>query len=290
MALQSTTEAAVTTVDELVESNLPLVGHLVRETLGKVPGHVNRDDLTSAAMMALVLAAQAFNTDRGVPFARYAAIRIRGALLDELRGMDWAARSVRTRAREVDAVRTQLTAALHRSPSPAEVAAAMGISTSELSNLDGDVARAQTLSLEGFAPETGPAIVPDQHDGPEALLVLREQLGYLHDAIELLPERLRFVITAYFFEQRQMAEIGAELGVTESRVSQLRADALAMLRDGLNTHLEPTAKTTPRSKRAGAACDAYAQAIGTGTVKTRLARTNHRGDIHPNTLTAARIA
>jgi RNA polymerase sigma factor for flagellar operon FliA len=290
MALQSTTEAAVTTVDELVESNLPLVGHLVRETLGKVPGHVNRDDLTSAAMMALVLAAQAFNTDRGVPFARYAAIRIRGALLDELRGMDWAARSVRTRAREVDAVRTQLTAALHRSPSPAEVAAAMGISTSELSNLDGDVARAQTLSLEGFAPETGPAIVPDQHDGPEALLVLREQLGYLHDAIELLPERLRFVITAYFFQQRQMADIGAELGVTESRVSQLRADALAMLRDGLNTHLEPTAKTTPRSKRAGAACDAYAQAIGTGTVKTRLARTNHRGDIHPNTLTAARIA
>jgi RNA polymerase sigma factor for flagellar operon FliA len=87
------TSAAVT---ELVEQNLPLVGHLVREILAKVPAHVRRDDLTSAAMMALTLAAQGFDAERGVPFARYAAIRIRGALVDELRGMDWAARSVRT--------------------------------------------------------------------------------------------------------------------------------------------------------------------------------------------------
>src|SRR4051812_47780113 len=189
-------------VDELVEQNVPLVGYLVREMLARVPAHVSRDELTSAGMMALVVAAQGFDAGRGVPFARYAAIRIRGALLDELRGMDWAARSVRTRGREVDTVRNQLTVALRRTPRPDEVAAALGISSIELAALDNDIARANPLSLQGFAPETGPDALPDHHDGPEAMLLLREQLGYLHDAIELLPDRLRFVITEYFFAQR----------------------------------------------------------------------------------------
>jgi RNA polymerase sigma factor for flagellar operon FliA len=264
--------------EQLIEAHLPLVGHLVRETLGKVPAHVNRDDLTSAAMMALVVAAQGFDPDRGVPFARYAAIRIRGALLDELRGMDWAARSVRTRARELDAVRTQLTAALRRTPTPEETAAAAGISPTELAAHDADLARAHTLSLEGFAPDTGPAIIADHHHGPETLLLMREQLGYLHDAIALLPHRLRHVVTAYFFDQRPMAEIGAELGVSESRVSQLRAEALTILRDGLNTHLDPTALTPARTKRAATTRTHYAQALATGTTKTRLAKTNHNGE------------
>jgi RNA polymerase sigma factor for flagellar operon FliA len=276
MAPSTPIDPARASVNQLVEQNLPLVGHLVREMLAKVPAHVSRDELTSAAMMALVVAAQGFDTDRGVPFARYAAIRIRGALLDELRGMDWAARSVRTRAREVEAVRSQLAAALRRSPNTTEIAAAMGISTAELSALDGDLARAQTLSLHSFAPETGPDIIPDRGHGPEALLLLREQLGYLHDAIDALPERLHTVITGYFFQNRQMADIGNELGVTESRVSQLRAEALTMLRDGLNTHLEPTATPTARTKRAQTNQHAYAHAIATNsTLTTRLARTTH---------------
>src|SRR3954452_3697028 len=98
-------------VNGLVEENLPLVGHLVRELLGKVPLHVSRDDLTPAGIMAGVVAAQGYQPERGVPFARYASIRIRGALLDELRSMDWAARSVRTQAREMDNVQHQLAAA-----------------------------------------------------------------------------------------------------------------------------------------------------------------------------------
>ena len=284
------TDPAIARANQLVEQNLPLVGHIVRETLARVPAHVNRDDLTSAGMMALVVAAQGFDADRGVPFARYAAIRIRGAIVDELRGMDWAARSVRTRAREVEAVRTQLTAALRRFPNPDEVASAMGISAAELGAVEGDVARAHTLSLEGFAPESGPAVVPDHGRGPEALLVLREQLGYMHDAVELLPERLRFVVTAYFFEQRQMAEIGAELGVSESRVSQLRAEALVMLRDGINAQFEPSPEPTPLRKRSGAARQAYADALGAGTVKSRLARTNIQGETHSYALAGARIA
>jgi RNA polymerase sigma factor for flagellar operon FliA len=284
MASRLFLDSATARVNQLVEQNLPLVGHLVRETLARVPAHVNRDDLTSAAMMALVVAAKGFDAELGVPFARYAAIRIRGGLLDELRNMDWAVRSVRTRAREVDAIRGQLTSALRRSPRPAEVASAMGISTSDLSTVDGDVVRAQVLSFQGFAPESGPAVVAERGNGPEAILVLREQLGYLHEAIDLLPDRLRFVVTAYFFEQRQMADIGAELGVSESRVSQLRADALTMLRDGLNTQLEPTAKSTPRSKRAGAALHAYAEAMSASTVNNRLGRTNLLGEMQRSRL------
>ena len=269
------------TADELVETNLPLVGHLVREVLSRVPAHVSRDDLTSAGMMALVIAAQGFDAERGVPFARYAAIRIRGALLDDLRSMDWAARSVRTQAREMENVLHQLTAALGRSPRPAEVAAALGVSVGELESLQYDVNRARTLSLQGFAPETGPELLAESSAGPEALLLFREKLGYLHESIEQLPERLRFVVIACFFEQRQMSDIGAELGVSESRVSQLRAEALRMLKDAMDSQLEPSAVETKKlTSRAAANRAAYLQAVASeSSLASRLAMTTSTGDV-----------
>jgi RNA polymerase sigma factor for flagellar operon FliA len=285
-----------TTSDDLVEANLPLVGHLVREVLAKVPLHVSRDELTSAGMMALVVAAQSYDAERGVPFVRYASIRIRGALLDELRSMDWAARSVRTHAREMEAVEHQLAAALGRTPKPQEIAAALGVSVSELENLQYDVARARTLSLQGFAPETGPELVAETSAGPEALLLFREKLGYLHQAIESLPERLRFVVIAYFFEQRQMSEIGAELGVTESRVSQLRAEALRALRDGMNSQLEPEAVPAPKpGQRTSSARKNFLRAVAeNGSLDSRLSITNPWGEVlpdaRPRTEEHARIA
>ncbi|HJQ42732.1 MAG TPA: sigma factor, partial [Jatrophihabitantaceae bacterium] len=103
-------------VDDLICGHLPLVGHIVREVLGRVPAHVNRDDLMSAGMLALTLAAKSFDPTRGVPFTSFAGIRIRGALTDELRSMDWASRAVRGRAREVESARESLTAALGRTP------------------------------------------------------------------------------------------------------------------------------------------------------------------------------
>ncbi|MGH8963336.1 MAG: sigma-70 family RNA polymerase sigma factor, partial [Jatrophihabitantaceae bacterium] len=115
-----------TDVDELVRSHLPLVGHLVREMLGRVPAHVNRDDLISAGMLALVTSAQGYDPTRGVPFGRFAAIRIRGGLTDELRTMDWASRAVRGKAREIDTVRNELAATLGRTPERAEIAQTMG--------------------------------------------------------------------------------------------------------------------------------------------------------------------
>src|SRR5436190_6421656 len=94
-------------LDELVRSHLPLVGHLVRELLSRVPAHVSRDDLASAGMAALAAAAKGFDPSRGIPFSAFATTRIRGGLLDELRGLDWASRSVRSRARRIEAAEQQ---------------------------------------------------------------------------------------------------------------------------------------------------------------------------------------
>jgi RNA polymerase sigma factor for flagellar operon FliA len=218
---------------------MPLVGHLVREMLARVPAHVNRDDLLSAGYAALVAAARGFDDARGVPFARFAAARVRGALLDELRGLDWASRSVRQRARRTDGARQELTAQLGRTPTAAEVAAHLGCTVEDIESADDDVQRAVVFSLQGFATSGADDIVTEPSAGPEELLVRRERLGYLRHAVDVLPERLRAVITGYFFEERPMAQIAVELGVTESRVSQLRAEALALLKDGLNTHLDP---------------------------------------------------
>lgn len=266
-------------IEALVRDNLALVGHIVRETMTRLPAHIGRDDLTSAGMTALVLSAQGYDESRGVPFARFAAIRIRGALVDELRSMDWASRSVRGRAREVEAARNQLAVTLGRSPRPHEVAETLGFSVSELGSIDADVHRASVLSLQGFAPETGAAMVADAQRGPEQLVLDREQLGYLHDAIAELPERLRHVVQAYFFEQRQMADIAAELGVTESRISQLRAEALKLLRHGLASAEPEFAAPAEPTGRAGARVASYAAAVAArGTLSTRLMKSNAFGE------------
>jgi RNA polymerase sigma factor FliA len=267
-------------IEDMVRSHLPLVGHLVREMLGRVPAHVSREDLVSAGMAALAGAAKSFDPTRGTPFGSFATTRIRGALLDELRGLDWASRSVRSRARRVDTAQQELTATLGRTPTPQEVAEALGVGVDEIKSVDEDVQRAVVLSLQGFAAGTAEDLVPERAAGPEDMLLHREKIGYLHHAIEALPERLQHVVTAYFFEERPMLEIAAELGVTESRVSQLRAEALVLLRDGLNSHLDP--QLVDEHERPGG-CVArrreayYAQIAAHSDLRSRLAMTDQDG-------------
>lgn len=268
-------------IELLVKENMPLVGYLVKERLARVPAHVNRDDLLSAGQLALVLSAQAFDAERGVPFPRFAAIRIRGALIDELRGMDWATRSVRGRAREIDAVRARFTTATGNPPDNSIIAAAMGITVGELDAVQSDLVRANLLSLQGFSAEILAGLRCEVTDGPESLLLKREQLGYLHDAVRELPDRLRFVVCAYFFEQRQMSEIAVDLSVTESRVSQLCTEATALLRDGINSQLNPGAlDQRPRSRRATHTRESYFLAIaGSGTIASRLSQSSVDGEM-----------
>jgi RNA polymerase sigma factor for flagellar operon FliA len=225
--------------EALIERHMALVGHIVRETVSRVPSHVDRDDLTSAGLAALVQAAHAYDADRGVPFTRYAATRIRGAIVDELRSIDWASRSVRRRARELDATRTRLAAALGRPANDAEVASAAGLSIEEVGANDEDVARAQVLSLHASDDVDLGELLVSPTPSPEVLAEHRERLTYLSEAVSELPERLRVVVEQYFLAERPMAEIAAALGVSESRVSQMRAEALILLRDALNHELEP---------------------------------------------------
>ena len=267
-------------IEDLVRDHLPLVGHLVREMLGRVPAHVSREDLISAGMAALAGAAKNFDPARGTSFSTFAATRIRGSLLDELRGLDWASRSVRSRARRADTARQELTAQLKRTPTRGELAEAIGISVEELTSIDEDVQRAVVLSLQGFAAGTAEDMVHERTAGPEDLLLHRERIGYLHHAIEALPDRLKRVVTAYFFEERPMLEIAHELGVTESRVSQLRAEALTLLKDGMNSHLDPeliSAAERPGGCLARRREAYYAQIGAQGDLASRLLRTTTSG-------------
>jgi RNA polymerase sigma factor for flagellar operon FliA len=270
-----TAAATLADRDALVTEHLPLVGHLVREFMHRLPAHVNRDDLVSAGTVGLVLSARSFDPTRGVPFARFAAIRIRGALTDELRSMDWASRAVRSRAREVETVRATLAARFGRTPARHEVAQAMGVSVQELESSDADVHRASVLSLQSLTPDDTAELLPTAGDGPESLLLRREQLGMLRDAIAELPERLRTVVQEYFFAQRKMADIARELGVTESRVSQLRSEALTMLRAGLRTGADDEAAAPACSSRGQSALrEAYCTAVASrSTLAERLRAT-----------------
>jgi RNA polymerase sigma factor for flagellar operon FliA len=266
--------------EDTVRKHMPLVGHLVREMLARVPVHVNRDDLLSAGYAALVGAARGYDQERGVPFARFAAARVRGALLDELRGLDWASRSVRQRARRTDSARQELTAELGRTPAIGEVAARLGCSVGDIESADDDVHRAVVFSLQGFATAGADDMVTEPGEGPEEILLRRERLGYLRHAIDVLPERLRAVVEGYFFEERPMAEIAAELGVTESRVSQLRAEALGLLKDGLNAHLNPAPAAENPAKEGCVArrrAKYFDQIASRGTLHSRLAFTGLDG-------------
>lgn len=266
--------------EDLIRQHMPLVGHLVRDMLSRIPNHIHRDDLTSAGLHALVTAARGWDPQRGVPFHRFAGTRIRGALLDELRALDWATRSVRSRARNTDVTRQQLTTTLGRTPTSEELAQALGTTTSELHQTDTDVQRATVLSLQGFTTSSADDLVTEREPGPEEILLRREQIGYLHHAISSLPERLQTVVTEYFLHERPMADIAADLGVTESRVSQLRAEALSLLKDGLNTHLSPEmapVPDNPESITARRRASYYADIANNTTMHSRLAMTNAQG-------------
>lgn len=225
--------ATVSSTDTLILQNLGLVHVIVGDNIARVPAHVLRDDLTSAGMLGLVLAARSYDETRGVPFGRWAAMRIRGAVTDELRSMDWAGRSVRPRARAIEAARNQLASHLGRSPRDCEVAELLKLEVGEVEATDADVHRASVLSLNAFTPDYVADLIPDTDCGAEQAAVGRDHLAELRAAVAELPPKLQRVIQASYLDGQTMAPIAAEMGVTESRVSQLRTQAVRRLRNTL---------------------------------------------------------
>jgi RNA polymerase sigma factor FliA len=226
--------------ETLIREHQPLVGYAVTEIAARIPRHVSRDDLVSAGMLGLLQAARSFDPERGVDFTAYARVRIRGALLDELRSRDWASRSVRATARTLDATVERLTATLQRTPTSREVGEAMGVDSHVLDSIAADVDRASVLNYESvILGGDADDLLPSTGTHPEDQVLARERCAYLYDAVGALPERLRTVVEGSFFDGRPLLDIANELGVTESRVSQMRSEALLLLRDALNTHLDP---------------------------------------------------
>lgn len=237
-------EDASLSVDDLVTSHLALVGHIARETAARLPRHLDTDDLMGAGALALVQAARSFDQVHGVPFARFASTRVKGAMIDHMRSRDWATRSVRARARAIDEVAEALTAGLHRAPSESELAAASGMSEAEIREVRGGTNRATVLSLDpALSDGEGPiGRLVDVSPRPDEALIAAEQLGYLRDAIAELPERQRDVVTRYYLDQIPLTDIAEDLGVTQSRASQLRAEGLDLLREALTQLLHNEAR------------------------------------------------
>ena len=239
--------------NKLVVENLPLVGYLVSEVWAKAR-HLSRDDLASAGSLALITSADAFDPALGVPFGAFARRRIIGAFADEMRSNDWATRMARRRIKDTRQVQETLAAALGRSATVDEVAAALGVDRETA--LAGLADSERTLTA--LDDTTAEFLVADTVL-PEESLLSTERLAYLRAAVVALPERMRSIIEQVYFEDRSVKEIAADLGITHSAVSQQRSEAIRLLRDGMGTHYADDAETdyVPESTVAPARRSAY---------------------------------
>jgi RNA polymerase sigma factor for flagellar operon FliA len=236
--------------DKLIVDHLPLVGYVVSDVAGR-SDHLSRDDLAAAGAVALVEAARAFDASRGVPFGAYARERIAGAVRDEMRRADWAGRGARRQINDTLRAEEQLTAALGRTPTVAELADTLGVDRATAAQGLG-FARRTVASLEDSLVE-----VVSPQLSPAEVAIINERLRLLHQAIEALPERLRTIIEEVYLKDRPVTEVAAELGVTHGAVSQQRSQAIALLRGALDSVYEPEAPALPTTPRTVAYLDAF---------------------------------
>ena len=225
----------------LVVENLPLVGYLVSELCARAT-HLSRDDLASAGAVGLITAADAFKPELGIPFGAFARKRILGAFADDMRASDWATRSARKRIKETLSVSESLTSALGRTPSVDEIASALGVDRSVAVDALADASR----SLSTLDETTAEFLVAEGAL-PEETILESEQLGFLRAAVDVLPEKMRHIITRIYFEDQSVKEVAEELGTTHSAVSQTRAEAIRLLKDGMQTHYADDPEVAARS-------------------------------------------
>jgi RNA polymerase sigma factor for flagellar operon FliA len=219
----------------------PLVKYVAGRLGSGLPAHVDEGDLVSYGLLGLIGAIERFDPDRDIKFETFAISRIRGAIIDELRALDWVPRSVRSRAREIERAISGLEAKLGRAPTDEEIAGKVGITTEELEESLSDISRSSIAALDELWSTSGEGdqvSLLDTLEDPESIrpadaldeTELREILG---DAIARLPEREKLVITLYYYEELTLREIGEVLGVTESRISQLHTKAILRLKSRL---------------------------------------------------------
>ena len=225
--------------DELIVYYAPLVKYVAGRIAAGLPQTVDQSDLVSYGMFGLIDAITKFDPDRGFKFETYAISRIQGAVLDELRAVDWVPRSVRSKAKSVERAMAKLEAKLHRAPTDAEIADELDLSSDQLNGIYkqistlGMVALDEMLSFNGGESLTFGDTLADRREGPVSTYERVEMRQLLAEAINRMNEREKIVLTLYYYENLTLAEIGKVLGVTESRVCQIHTKAVLQLRSRL---------------------------------------------------------
>ena len=220
--------------NDVITRHSDLVRRIAHHLAARLPASVEIDDLIQAGMMGLIEASRSYDAEQGASFETYASIRIRGSMIDEIRRGDWVPRSVHRRARDAAATIRRLEQASGRAASATEVAEAMEMPLPDYLRLIEDAARGQVLSLESRIEDQGELDTPAT-GGPNPQQVLeRSQFGEeLGKAISVLPEREQLVLSLYYEQELNLKEIGAVLGVSESRVCQIHGQAMLRLRGRL---------------------------------------------------------
>jgi RNA polymerase sigma factor for flagellar operon FliA len=223
--------------EQLILHYSPLVKYVAGRVSVGLPPNVEQADFVSSGVFGLIDAIEKFDIDREIKFETYAITRIRGAMIDELRALDWIPRSVRQKARNVERAYATLEARLRRTPTEVEVAAEMGIPVDELHAVFSQLSLANVVALEELLHVGGEdglsfmdTLEDTAADNPVEVAEDRELRRFLARAINTLPEREKTVVTLYYYEGLTLAEIGNVLGVTESRVSQIHTKSVLQLR------------------------------------------------------------
>lgn len=229
--------------DALVMSHVGLVKILANRLAGRIPPQVEVSELIGVGVLGLIDAAGRYRPALGVPFDAFARRRIHGAMLDALRDMDWAPRSLRKLRRDVDETLARLRHALGREPEAGEIAAALKVSPEQYDKMLDDLRATEVAAIRqaesGDSRQLLDVAIGPEEDGPHARLERRELATLLARALGELPDRERQVLAFYYEQELTLAEIGEVIGVSESRVSQLRTQAIARLRSRMQEWLRP---------------------------------------------------
>jgi len=241
--------------DALINETLPLIKHIAHRVAIRVPNNVEIRDLINAGVLGLMDAIEKFEPERNVKFKTYAEVRIRGAILDSLRDLDWAPRSLRKKSKDLERMYTDLSQKLGRPATDEEVSEAMGGNIEDFHALVDQLHGLTIGSFENLGDsedsENYINYYPDDgSNDPYTKFESNELTRLLADAIEELPEKERLVLSLYYYEEFTMKEIGALLGVNESRVSQLHTKATLRLRGKLGK-LIPDVDSMFRTAAAG---------------------------------------
>lgn len=226
--------------EELIVSTLPLIKHIAHKVMMRLPASIEIRDLINAGVLGLLDAVDKFEPERGVKFKTYAEVRIRGAILDSLRNLDWAPRSLRKKSKDLEKVYAELSQKLGRPATDEEASEALGGNMEDFHQLIDQLHGLTVGSFEAAsdADEKGEGKInyypDDGSNNPYAKFETSEITALLAEAIDALPERERLVLSLYYYEEFTMKEIGTLLGVNESRVSQIHTKATLRLRTKLS--------------------------------------------------------